>query len=337
MPCALIAFALCKITAHPTTIRPMSEDPNLFTEITPWRTEPLKAFDDWIHIARIQGLSRQYSGRSIHVYRAMWRKVCRYMEVHRTNPVDMDAAHIERFLQMLRGKKSLRAGESIRRRYVALLARVFDEIVSAGIRHTNPARERSVQPKTAEHKPLPVVLNGEQIRTLMTAGQAEYSNEPWREVRDRALVQLILGGGLKLTEARRLELSDLDLDGVAPEVLIRAWGRRPERRAKVETFVLAPMREWLGLRERVIKAGNMVFPSKINGQAMNASSVYRLVANVLDQAGIQKSHLGPSLLRHTFATRCAATGSTAADLKERLGYAEERSGVVYGKITSRVR
>lgn len=338
---ALIANSLPPYS-HPHYNERMTSGASLFTAITPWRTQPLQAFGDWIHVARIKDRPRRYSARSIKVYQAMWGKVCRYMEVHRTNPVDMDAVHIEKFLGLLRGKSGTQAGESIRRRYVTLLALVFDEIVAAGLRADNPARDRLVQPKTAEPKFVPPILNEHEVIDVVMQGEAlEDAPMPWRSLRDQAALQLTLASGLKVTEICALEPVDLDLDADPPTVRVRKWGRRPERTVPIEAFALPVLRRWLELRDAIAGTvspmGNALFPSKTAGTSMNPSTLYRGIAARLSHSGIRKKHLGPALLRHTYATARVLEGKDAGDLTQLLGYAEARSGEIYEQIAGRRR
>ena len=144
--------------------------------------------------------------------------------------------------------------------------------------------------------------------------QALPAPEGWKRVRDRALAMLVLGAGLRSREALALRLSDLQLrDGSLNRLSVQANMPHPARQVPLHTWAQSEVMAWIRLRDLLasgteprsprskpqILAGTLVFPSSLAGAPLNPLTLFRLVKNTLNTAGLVKRYEGPTLLRNT--------------------------------------
>lgn len=167
---------------------------------------------------------------------------------------------------------------------------------------------------------LPDVLSPEECLALLDAPKGTH----WMAQRDRALLALLYGGGLRASEATQLQLPDLsfhDSDG-HPQALLRVLGKgSKERLVPLGGLGLERLHEWLsdGRKSRPHPEA-WVLLSK-GGRFLDRIRIYRLV-----QAYAQKSGMGrpvhPHMLRHSCATHLLAGGGDMRSVQEFLGHAD---------------
>jgi integrase/recombinase XerC len=159
-------------------------------------------------------------------------------------------------------------------------------------------------------RPLPQFLKIEEMAELIAAPDA--TRQLGR--RDRALLELIYGSGLRVSEAVGLDLRDVDLAAGWVKVLGKGSKERtvpfgPPAREALESYLSA----W-GISE----PGAPVFVN-YRGTRLTARSVARIVARNLVRAGCAKT-LSPHGLRHSFATHLLANGADLRTIQELLGH-----------------
>ncbi len=150
-------------------------------------------------------------------------------------------------------------------------------------------------------------------------------------VRDRAILELFYGAGL-----RRQELVDLDVEALDfSNLQIRVLGKRAkERIAPMGRAVRLALLEWLRVRESIKQAADekALFLNQ-RGERMSAMQVYQTVRRYLTQvAGGDKAH--PHVLRHSFATHLLEEGADLMAVKELLGHSSLNTTQVYTHVTA---
>ncbi len=182
---------------------------------------------------------------------------------------------------------------------------------------------------------LPEVLSPEEARALLDAPPAE----DWKGQRDRALLALLYGGGLRVSEACGLHLGDLSLRaGARPEEpgLIRILGKGGRERL-VPFGGLARERVETWLREgrptrtaRTAERPPWVLLSR-SGRALDRHRAWSLVREHARRAGIRRP-LHPHILRHSCATHLLAGGGDLRSVQEFLGHADLRTTERYTHV-----
>jgi integrase len=145
-----------------------------------------------------------------------------------------------------------------------------------------------------------------------------------------ALLAVLLGGGLKVAEARALRVDAIDGEGGAA-MAIRMVRTDNGRAYTVPLFGFAhaPLRHWLAMRAATETLGDLVFPAMMNGRAMHAASVYRRVEILLEEAGVlagRSERASPQTLRNTCGAMHFDAGTPPAAVAQLLGMRDAESG-----------
>jgi len=349
-----------------------AERPSQVSGADAWRADPVAAFESMLR-SITQANGRGYSANSIKVYLSMWRKFCRYCEGEDQNGehaaraavpvIKVTTSDILRFLGSLVPKRAgtgpdgrpVAASASIRSRYVVVLEMAYGRMKRLGLRLDNPAlsvpaETRYVAPR--DQRP-PVNLSADEEDEISRAGGDIPRDEGnWRGARDYAVQQLILGSGVRVSEVRILGMNDLEFGvlgaAAGPRageaclhlIIVPNGARRKPRRIPVATFAIQPLQDWLRLRAMLAPATSsqlqrdLVFPSTEDGEPLAACTIYRHIAAAMRRADLEKRHLGPQVLRHTFATRQLRKEVKLATVSAWLGHELVSSTLVYRTLAT---
>ncbi len=162
---------------------------------------------------------------------------------------------------------------------------------------------------------LPRVLSVDEAFALVTAPK----RPDFKALRDRAILELLYGAGLRVSE-----LCGLTLDDVSLEVMIlrvRGKGRKERlapfgQKAKEALLDYLPAREELLLKRR--KETKALFLNQ-RGGPLTSRSVHRLLKHYALLLGLPK--VSPHTLRHSFATHLLESGADLRAIQEMLGHA----------------
>jgi len=199
------------------------------------------------------------------------------------------------------------AASSLARRLSALRS-MFDAAVRSGWCDCNPA-DGIAPPKQA--KRLPRTLPPEQTAMLMQPTDA------YSDVRDAALLAVMYGCGLRVSEAVGLDIYDIDLR--AAEMRVHGKGGK-ERIAPMAEGVCRLLDAHLQQRaEHVDSQQHAVFLNRRGGR-LSARSVQRMLKKRALLTGADFS-VTPHRLRHSFATHLLAGGIDLRTIQDLLGHA----------------
>ena len=147
-------------------------------------------------------------------------------------------------------------------------------------------------------------------------------------VRDRAMLETLYGGGLRVSELVGLDLADLDLESEL--VRVRGKGRR-ERLGPIGQMANAWIRRWIPLREPKVPREPALFLNQ-RGTRLTARSVGRLLEQHLARAGLADA-ASPHTLRHSFATHLLDSGADLRSVQELLGHRKLTTTQIYTHVT----
>lgn len=139
-------------------------------------------------------------------------------------------------------------------------------------------------------------------------------------LRDRALVELLYGAGLRVGEAVALDVRDVDV--LAREVRVLGKGSK-ERSVPLPQAAQEALGAWLAIRRRAGYQAEPLFVSfrpGAKGRRLGERSVRRLLAERARGAGVV-DHVHPHRLRHSYATHLLDTGADLRSIQELLGHA----------------
>ncbi|MDT8284369.1 MAG: tyrosine-type recombinase/integrase [Thermovirgaceae bacterium] len=166
----------------------------------------------------------------------------------------------------------------------------------------------------SREKKLPQVLTEGEVDRLLEACEGD---EPLLR-RDRAVVELGYGCGLRAGEIARLTLEDVGIQ--AGYVRIQGKGGK-ERIVPLVGKVRSRVERYLqtGRKQFPLKDTDRVFVSQ-NGHPLRREDVWRIIRKRGSDAGISGSRLFPHILRHSFATHLLRRGMDLRTLQELLGH-----------------
>lgn len=213
-------------------------------------------------------------------------------------------------------------------RKLAALRTFFQFLVREGVVELNPAKLVST-PRL--EKKLPVHLSVEDaIRFIETP-----DTETDLGKRDRAILELLYGTGVRVSELTKLDLSDIDFK----EKLVRVTGKR--RKQRIVPFgdpALHALLNYLTVRNAFLQSAppddrdtQAVFLN-YQGTRITTRSVGRMVDKYITQcAGLH--NISPHALRHSFATHLLDSGADLRDIQELLGHARLSTTQIYTHVS----
>ena len=167
-------------------------------------------------------------------------------------------------------------------------------------------------PRLPDGVPRPV---SETAARAMIADAADADLEPWEAARDTAVLTLLYGCGLRISEALSLRRADVP----APEVL-RITGKGGKTRlVPVLPAVSLALTEYVRLLPYPVAPADPVFRGR-KGGPLGARAVQSLVARLRGAQGLPSSAT-PHALRHSFATHLLSAGADLRSIQELLGHA----------------
>ena len=235
------------------------------------------------------------------------------------------AEDLERYLADLRARGL--AATTIARRAAALRS-FFRHQTLLGARQDNPAAELELPRRVRR---LPRTLSPSEAERLV---EAAAGTQP-RDLRDRALAELLYGAGLRVSEAVSLERGGVDLE----RRLVRCTGKGgkervvPIGRQSAESLrrYLARGRPFLDRRHRA----ELFLNAK--GGPLTRAGAFLILRRLAARAGLEPERIHPHLLRHSFATHMLEGGADLRSVQEMLGHADLATTELYTHVSDRRR
>jgi len=213
-------------------------------------------------------------------------------------------------------------------RRIAALRSFYRHQMLIGARTDNPAAELDL-PRRA--RTLPRTLSPGEAERLIEAA----SGTAPRALRDRALVELMYGAGLRVSEAVGLDRAAVDLEGR----LVRCLGKGSKERvvpigreaAEALRRYIARGRPFLDRRHRPELFLNA------QGGALTRAGAFLILRKLAATAGLEPDRVHPHLLRHSFATHLLEGGADLRSVQEMLGHADLSTTERYTHVSDRRR
>lgn len=275
----------------------------------------------------LEGFARSLSGESVATQRAYVADLDSLVDwlerAGSEGPREVDRLMLRRYLAYLAtrqyARRTIARKASSIRRYFAWLQRT-------GQIETDPARRLTAPAGEAR---LPRVLTPSELRDLLEPDSAALDAQPaaWR-LRDDAILELLYGCGLRVSE-----LCGLDTDGVdLGSANLTVWGKGSrQRRVPVGQPAADALAGWLDHGRPAVgdlcQAGPAVF---VNHRLRRIGP--RDVSRILDSRSPVPTH--PHALRHTYATHLLDGGADLRVVQELLGHASLRTTEIYTHVST---
>ena len=240
-------------------------------------------------------------------------------------PGEANAEDIERWLADLRARGQ--APSSIARRAAAARA-FYRHLVLLGDREDNPAADVQLPRRRPR---LPRTLSPRDVERLIDAANGTTP----RSLRDRALVELLYGAGLRVSEAVGLERGAVDLENR----LVRCIGKGDKER-------IVPLgRDGVEALRRYVSRGRPYLDRRhrrelflnAQGGALTRAGAFLILRRLATKAGLDPQRVHPHVLRHSFATHLLEGGADLRSVQEMLGHADLGTTELYTHVSDRRR
>jgi integrase/recombinase XerD len=275
----------------------------------------LDRFDDYLT------LEQGTSPRTLEAYRRDVERLVEYAGVKgATLPADITSRLLREFVYHL---KDLGLAPSSIRRNISAVRTYFKFLLADGVVSRDPS-ERLETPK--KWRTLPDVLTVDEIGSLLAAPTLD---DPLA-FRDRAMLELAYGAGLRVSEWITLGLRDVLFE----DKLVRVFGKgSKERLVPIGRSAIGAVATYIReLRPKLEKGGGKgVLFLNARGEPLTRMGAWKILRRYVERAGIQK-HVSPHTLRHSFATHLLEGGADLRAVQEMLGHADISTTQIYTHV-----
>ena len=245
--------------------------------------------------------------------------VKRFMDSYTGRIENADAEDIEKYIG---SRKNLTARSQAR--VISSLRSFYDWLVQEGVITDNPC-DNVDAPKIGRN--IPDVLSEEEVSRLMDV----VDTSTWFGLRDRAILEVMYGCGLRVSEAVNLKISGLFLD----EGFIRIIGKgNKERLIPIGDMAIKAL--LIYLEARILPADraseDIVFLNRY-GRPLSRISMFKIIRSLAQLAGIRRD-ISPHIFRHSFATHLIEHGADLRVVQEMLGHEDISTTEIYTHVDS---
>jgi len=273
-----------------------------------------EALAAWLrHLAH----ERRASPRTVDAYRACVTAYLAFLDLHRGEAMDVaglggvTAAELRAYLASRRGGEHPLAPRSMSQALSAI--RAFHRFLDRRLGTANAALALVRGPRVKPGAPRPI--SEDQARGLLAEAAGDEDLAPWATARDEAVLTLLYGCGLRISEALSLKRADAPL-GESLRILGKGSKTRiapvlPAVREAVDAY-LAALPFALGPEEPLFRAAR--------GGPLSPRHVQATVQRLRGRLGLPE-RATPHALRHSFATHLLGAGADLRSIQELLGHA----------------
>ena len=213
-------------------------------------------------------------------------------------------------------------------RRVSAVRSYFRHLVLIGTKTENPAASLQL-PRRA--RTLPRALSPAETERLIDAATG---TSP-RSLRDRALVELLYGAGLRVSEAVGLQKGSVALE----ERVVRVLGKGDkERLVPLGRPAAESVRRYLALgRPHLDRRYRPELLLNARGGPLTRAGAFVILRKLADKAALEPGRVHPHLLRHSFATHLLEGGADLRSVQEMLGHADLGTTERYTHVSDRRR
>jgi integrase/recombinase XerC len=284
--------------------------PDTADEIMRWRR----------HLAR----ERRLAAKSVEAYGRDVEQFLRFLTVHLGGPptlADLAGMKITDIRAFMASRRNDGAGSRTLARGIAGIRSLVRFLEKDGT--VNGAAIRAIRPPR-QKKTLPKPLAPEAARNVIDLENG-LDEEPWVAARNAAVLALLYGGGLRISEALGLRQSDAP---AAEDAILRVRGKGgKERLVPVLPVVAAAIDDYRRLCPYQPRPDAPLFVG-VRGGPLNPRLIQRAMEKLRSALGLPDTAT-PHALRHSFATHLLANGGDLRTIQELLGHASLSTTQIY--------
>lgn len=253
-------------------------------------------------------LERGYSENTIAGYLHDVELLAEFADIRSLSLPEITEADLHQFLA---GLIDMGIGARSQARIIAGIRGFYKYLQLENLVEANPAELLDL-PRLS--KTLPEVLSVEEIDSMIRAIPPEKEES----LRNEAIIEMLYGSGLRVSELINLRISRLNLD--EGFVLVEGKGNK-ERFVPVSPRALRLIRLWLDQRAamKIAPADADILFLNRRGSRLTRVMIFYIVRSLAEAAGIQRK-VSPHTLRHSFATHLLEGGANLRSIQELLGH-----------------
>ncbi len=238
-----------------------------------------------------------------------------------TDPRQMSTADIESYLS----SRSVRLSKRSQARCLSAFRSFFDWMIIEGYRKDNPC-DGIESPKLGRY--LPEVLSVGEVAAIIDSVRTD----AWTGLRDRAMLEILYGCGLRVSELCSLRISMVYMD----EAFVRVVGKgSKERLVPLGQMAAEAFSAYLEARpEPASSEYEDIAFLNFRGSPLSRVSVFNMVRHQAMLAGVRKE-ISPHTFRHSFATHLVENGADLRAVQEMLGHESILTTEIYTHIDTR--
>lgn len=280
-----------------------------------WQMEKeISAFITYLHNVK------NTSGNTEMSYKRDLEKVLHFMASRGIQEVrDMTAQDLIDYVKYLEDSKFAAATVS---RNIASLKAFYHYMVQEGLVEEDIS-DKLKAPKI--EKKAPEIMTPDEVVRLLD----QPSGDSPKEIRDKAMLELLYATGIRVTELITLSLSDVNMQ----MNFILCRDRNKERIIPFGAAAKAAMERYLnGTREEMLenKKSDVLF-ANCSGQPMSRQGFWKLIKHYAKKADIQ-ADITPHTLRHSFAAHLVENGADLRSVQEMLGHSDISTTQIYANL-----
>lgn len=219
-----------------------------------------------------------------------------------------------------------KVSERSQARFLSALRNFFDWLYLEGVVKENPC-ELVDMPKLGRY--FPSVLSEQEVEAIMDS----VDTTDWIGVRDRAILEVLYGCGLRVSEAVGLRISCLYPD----EGFVRVFGKgKKERLIPFCGMALEAVQRYLEVRPLPAdsRSDDLLFLNN-RGTSLSRVSMFKMVKRQALIADVRKE-ISPHTFRHSFATHLVENGADLRVVQEMLGHESITTTEIYTHVDSKI-
>ena len=238
-----------------------------------------------------------------------------------------DAAKVKRddISEFIRAEREKGMAASTRARRLVAIRMLFRHLKERRMIPSDPTELLDAPRKALA---LPRILSEDETFRLIDGVDGESP----RDVRDRALLEVMYGCGLRVSEACALKMDDIMADGE----LLRVFGKgSKERVVPIGGGAGRALSAYFASARTSFTKGNLgethVFVTRL-GRPFTRQGVFKVVRERAAAVGIAADRISPHVLRHSYASHMLARGADVRVIQELLGHADIGTTQIYTHV-----
>jgi integrase/recombinase XerD len=224
----------------------------------------------------------------------------------------------------LEGLSASGMAASTQSRKLSALRQFYGFLYGEGWRTDDPTQTLEAPKKG---RPLPKILSGADLDAMLAKAAQDTSPEG---LRLSAMLEMLYGGGLRVSELAGLKLSAVR----TREAFIRVTGKGgKERLSPLSPHARAALDAYLAVRDRFVKGTSpWLFASRAAEGYLTRRRIHQLLKQLALDCGIDPARVSPHVLRHAFATHLVEGGADLRSVQTLLGHADIATTQIYTHV-----